>query len=327
MYSKKELIKKYYFINRNINDYKTFKYKTKSIFLKNFFISLIILIAYLSIKKKNDINKENEKNGNKLKICLCSIAKNENLYIKEFIEHYKELGYTNIFLYDNNEINGERFEDVIKNEIDKKFVYILNFRGMRSQLTAYTKCYDQYKNKCDWISFFDVDEFLELKPSNLKVQDFFGNKRFDKCDNIKINWVYYDHNAYYYENITLFKRTNYTIRNNIIIKSTIRGKYKTNYWRNAGNPHSSNKRFRACTSSGKKTSYKDFYVNPPDIEYAILRHYKYKSFEEACIKLKRGRADLDANIKKNMILYYEEYKNDTIKLDIMKKIFNLTEIK
>ena len=312
-------LKKY----RKNNDYIIFKYKTKNNFYKYFFIFLIIIISYLSIKKKNEINKENKKNGNKLKICLCTIAKNENLYIKEFVEYYKELGYNNIFLYDNNDIDGERFEEVIKNKINEKFVYIINYRGMRSQITAYIKCYDKNKNKYDWISFFDADEFLELKPVNIKIQDFLGNKRYNKCDNIKINWILYEHNTYYYENISLFKRKNYTTTIIPAIKSTVRGKYKLNYWRNAGNPHSSNKRFKACTSSGKSTSYKNFYVYPPDIKYAFLRHYYYKSFEEYCIKLKRGKADRDENINKIIILYYKKNKNDYKKLKIMKKIFYL----
>ena len=56
------------------------------------------------------------------KICVCSIAKNENLYVKEFIEHYKSIGIDKIFIYDNNDIQGESFEtilaDYIKNTIN-----------------------------------------------------------------------------------------------------------------------------------------------------------------------------------------------------------------
>ena len=41
------------------------------------------------------------------KVGLCIICKEENLYIKEFIEHYKNLGYNHIFICDNNDIDGE----------------------------------------------------------------------------------------------------------------------------------------------------------------------------------------------------------------------------
>ncbi len=37
----------------------------------------------------------------------------ENHYIREWIEYYLNLGVDKIFLYDNNDINGEKFEDEI----------------------------------------------------------------------------------------------------------------------------------------------------------------------------------------------------------------------
>ena len=43
-----------------------------------------------------------------MKICVCTLAKNENRYIKEFVEHYKKYGVDKIYLYDNNDIDGEK---------------------------------------------------------------------------------------------------------------------------------------------------------------------------------------------------------------------------
>jgi ABC-type branched-subunit amino acid transport system substrate-binding protein len=51
------------------------------------------------------------------KVALCAIAKNENLYIREWVNWYKKLGVSKIFLYDNNDIDGEHFEDVISDYI------------------------------------------------------------------------------------------------------------------------------------------------------------------------------------------------------------------
>ena len=46
-------------------------------------------------------------------IAICSIGKQENLYIEEFVEYYKNLGFKKIFLYDNNELGGENFSEVL----------------------------------------------------------------------------------------------------------------------------------------------------------------------------------------------------------------------
>ena len=35
--------------------------------------------------------------NNQTKVCLCCIGKKENLYISDFVNHYKNLGYTIMF--------------------------------------------------------------------------------------------------------------------------------------------------------------------------------------------------------------------------------------
>ena len=222
-------------------------------------------------------------------------------------------------------MNGERFEDVIQKEINEGFVSVINYRGYKKcQLLSYIDCYKNNKLKYDWISFFDIDEFLELKPPNLNVQDFLGDIKFYKCQNIKINWVFYYKNSLYYENKPLEKKNNYIIYANKHIKSTVRGNLPTNYWNNEGNPHSSYKKFISCSCSGKIIDYQSPYIDPPDTSFAILKHYQYKSFEEYCIKLNRGKADsLNENFKLIINQFYEENKSNKDKVKIMKKIFNI----
>ena len=98
-----------------------------------------------------------------------------------------------------------------------------------------------------------------------------------------------------------------------------------NYWDNAGNPHSSMNKFNSCSSSGKMIDFSSPFNDPPDIKYAFLKHYHYKSFEEFCIKLKRGKPDRDNH---DLILqlksFYQQNKYDLNKLNIMNKVFNLT---
>ena len=42
-------------------------------------------------------------------MALCTMGREENLYAKEFVDHYLKLGFDHIFIYDDNEPNTEKF--------------------------------------------------------------------------------------------------------------------------------------------------------------------------------------------------------------------------
>ena len=109
-------------LNRNYLTLKKYKKKSSFNLITNFkiilifsFFCLIVFIKFFS----------------GLKVLLCSIGKKENKYIKEFIQYYRQLKVNKIILYDNNDINGENFQDVLQNDILKNFVQIINFRGVK----------------------------------------------------------------------------------------------------------------------------------------------------------------------------------------------------
>ena len=153
---------------------------------------------------------------NELKIALCAIAKNENLYIREWVEWYKNLGISKIFLYDNNDIDGERFEEVINDYIESGFVEIKNWRGIvksvksdkdgqSTQGLVYSNCYYNNYKKYDWICFFDIDEYLEIYYKYNNLNDFLND--FNNYDGVKVQWKMYGDNGYiYFQNKPLLKR-------------------------------------------------------------------------------------------------------------------------
>ena len=122
------------------------------------------------------------------KVYLVCIAKLENLYVREFVEHYKALNIDKIILYDNNDDHGEHFEEVINDYIQSGFVEIRNVRGINPpfingmilQPFVYLDAYRRYSKDCDWICYFDIDEFLILdeKYEN-NIKNFVSDKIFD----------------------------------------------------------------------------------------------------------------------------------------------------
>ena len=278
-----------------------------------------------------------ENNSKKdLKVGLCVIGKNENLYAREFVEHYKKIGYDNIILYDNNDKNdkADKFDDVINDFIKDGFVKIIDFRerneNERPLFVAYKDCYSKYNHQYDWLSFFDMDEFLELNEKYKNIKEFLNDKIFKICQTIKINWLFYiNDDILYYENKTLRERIKKISNDDLHskhIKSTVRGNLARNYWEKIDNSHTSNLNFTSCSSSGKIIEFNSPFNYPPDYTNAKLKHYYYKSFEEFCIKIKRGMISLPKNNSNQIINErYEKLiranKNNLEKMKIIHKIF------
>ena len=178
-----------------------------------FFIYLLLLILTKKIR-------------NKIKVSICTIGKEENLYIKEYIEYYKNLGVDKIYLYDNNEINGESFETVIFDYIKINYVNIINYKGyLKPQNKMMNNCYKMSYLKYDWIIFNDIDEFLYLKNYSY-IKNFLNEPKFNNCKIIYLNFIFYtDNNNLHYENKSVISRfkEKFLYNNKYVGKSIIRG--------------------------------------------------------------------------------------------------------
>ena len=137
---------------------------------KIFFLLLILFyVKFIFVKKK-------------IKVCVCSCGKNENAYAKEFVQHYAKFGVDIIYIYDNNDINDERFDDVLEEYVSQGFVKILDYRGKsKIQMMAFNHCYQKNKHKYDYFIYFDMDEFIYLKNYN-NIKEYLSQNHFEKCN-------------------------------------------------------------------------------------------------------------------------------------------------
>lgn len=124
-----------------------------------------------------------------MKVAICCIVKLENNYIREWVEHYRNINVDNVIICDNNDINGEVLSDVIGDYIDEGFVIIENYRGkIACQCQAYHNCFMKYKGNYDWIAFFDADEFLDTD----NIKEFLNNEKFKDYDCVRVPWRVFD---------------------------------------------------------------------------------------------------------------------------------------
>ena len=273
-----------------------------------------------------------------IKTLLCTIVKNENNYLQEFINHYKQLKVTKILIYDNNDINGEIIN------IEDNDVEIINVRGKKNcQYSIYNECYDKYKKHYDWILFFDCDEFLFLDKQFNNISEYLSLNIFNNYDCIKVNWkLFGDNDIEYLDNnysvidrfknpvLPLdFKLHNSNIPQNCHIKSII--KCNDNLIVNFKNPHFAFGNLRYCNNKGEFSNQGPY--NNIDYTYAWINHYYTKTVNEYINKIARGWPDgLKVDLKEQLYKFFDynkktEYKEQQItkyieeKMDKKIKIF------
>lgn len=236
-----------------------------------------------------------------LKVLICCIAKEENQYIREFVEYYKKLGATNVMIFDNNVDGGEHFEDVIKDYIDDGYVIMKDYRNRKvCQLAAYQECYDEYNKDYDWICFFDCDEFLAFRNKRMTIPQFLENKRFDGYDMIHVNWMLYGDNDLVRNDgrpvVERFRkplmpynsRVKYPFPENNHIKAIVRGGVDGVVWK--GVSHTPSEPLNCCDPVGKPCKSTSPF-NDYNFSEMWLNHYTTKTAEEFAEKIKRGFPD------------------------------------
>ena len=317
----------HFIINPNhflYNSNEFFLKSTKKINIINEFNNMYSNLYFLT-NKRTIIPYYNRKiySNKAKKILLCTIGKNENLYAKEFVEYYYILGFDKILIFDNNDFDGEKFDDILNDYISKKIVEIIDIRGLKSiQMPAYNYCYKKNINLYEWIAFFDFDEFLYIKNyDNIKI--YLSNNRFSKCQSILFNWhIYNDNNLIKYDKRTMIERfksckfitgTNkFIVRGNIkkLLITTAHIAINTNY----------------CNSKGDLIYRKNYKMLPKENNsIAFIKHFYTKTAEEFCNKILRGDVQFSVNktFSYQITKFFRYNKKNINKIKILEKCFKI----
>jgi hypothetical protein len=110
-------------------------------------------------------------------LSLCLIAKDENDYLKEWLDYHILLGVEHFWIYDND--SAIPLAQSIQSYIHKGWVTVNSIHGKGMQLYAYDHCIQTYGHLSKWIGFIDTDEFVipktaENLPDFLKSYEQFG---------------------------------------------------------------------------------------------------------------------------------------------------------
>jgi len=113
---------------------------------------------------------------------ICAIARDEELYLDEWIKYHLALGFSHVYLYDNaDSVSITHLIDTFPGQVT-----VIHCPGHAMQMTAYAHFLATYNSDdIKWVSFHDVDEFIVLK----KHVDILGFLN-DHCATgaVCINW-------------------------------------------------------------------------------------------------------------------------------------------
>ena len=285
----------------------TYVYIILSFILLCFIIYFIIKIyeIVISINRVTDINNQNnqiqiqeEKNINNTKVCLCTLAKNENRYIREYVQHYEKYGVDKIFLYDNNDVEGEKFDEILSDYIQNGFVEVRDWRGKaKALMPIMNDCYQTNYKIYDWLIFYEIDEYIHLS-NYTNIKPFLNLPKFKHCEVIYLNLICHtDNNLIYYDNRPLAERFPRTVPKykkggyRLEIKSILRGHISDI---EITSNHLLSTSLRNCNGYGNKNRYYyNTYSNQNDYKHYYIDHYYSKSTEEFIDKINKGDPYID----------------------------------
>lgn len=124
-----------------------------------------------------------------MRVVVCCLAKNEELYINDFVKWYLGIKVDKIYIYDNNDIRkGNSLEKAISSNFLNK-CEIINVRGKSGkqfQHEIYTTFYNKYKDTFDWCLFIDIDEYLNGVPN---IKSLLSLHIYNKFNQIRVKWL------------------------------------------------------------------------------------------------------------------------------------------
>ena len=120
---------------------------------------------------------------------LCLFVRNEDDYVKDWIDWYLNLGFDKLFIYDNNE-DKSRLQRVLKCFENDQRVEIVPWDGR--QVQGYKDCWVK-DTEADWLGWFDCDEILELNGSARNIKELL--QRYGRCHQLSFKCIEYNDNG------------------------------------------------------------------------------------------------------------------------------------
>ncbi|PON46539.1 Glycosyltransferase [Parasponia andersonii] len=119
---------------------------------------------YSSKSNERIERKRNQGKKKKHELCVCTMVWNQAPALKEWMMYHAWLGVERWFIYDNNSDDG--IEQMIQElDLEGYNVSRQTWPWIKTQEAGFSHCALRAREECNWVGFFDVDEFFYLPYS------------------------------------------------------------------------------------------------------------------------------------------------------------------
>ena len=253
-----------------------------------------------------------------MKTAVVAIARNEERYILEWIEHYRTLGFDRITLFDNDD--SPKLAGIVDSAGLGEFCHVNGkYIGVRRfvQSDAYKQEYMCIRDRFDWILFVDIDEFLSL---DAPLHEFLSDPRYSGFDEIRMNWrIFTDSGRLRWTDEPVTSRFTETLPKsdplNSQCKSFVRGRIQSFGHISCHGMCG----VRACDVHGNKCAdCRPSNDGPPIWDTAVIDHYRTKTIEEY-LEQKVGRGDTWNKYSNTLETFFRINEKTDEKLDIIEE--------
>ena len=267
----------------------------------------------------------------KHEIAICAVAKNEDIYMEEWVIHHLSIGFEKIYIYDNNDVFG-KVTSLLEPYIHQDKVQIINCSDINPvQLWAYMHFVRTNKNNVRWAAFIDIDEFIELE-NDLTIQDFV--RSYEHAEIIVLSWLGYGANGEIWKQKgslkQRFPKPAVLEQEYSTFPMHVKSICKIQHVKKFKNPHMPiffwKKHRVSYNAIGEKTkAYSSYPFMFPIYQKAYIKHYFTKSYEEWFEKTSRGLAD-HTDMKRKIEEFF--YLNPEMReMNLPKTLEGLNELK
>jgi hypothetical protein len=254
--------------------------------------------------------------------CVVATARNEGLYLLEWIAHHKAVGFDHLFIYSNDNTDGS--DDLLKALAEAgEITWVNNIvgEGRRAQWKAYGHALRVMPQTLDyeWTLLIDLDEFFVPSARFGCVGRFLDWHEARVVDAIGINWQMVGPNGKtHWQDDLLARRFPRALgKANPHIKTMLRTrKFLHSYPHDPAGLEGEPYVFR--NASGEMHEYspqasRGLSLNP-DISAASIAHFFFKSNEELVWKGSRNRGDEARDKRQSFLGLTEGFVRDFVRV-------------